>query len=145
MAPTATRVDPLATFRFHVQIGEISEAMFTECSGLQAQIEVEEYVEGGANDRVRRLPGRAKFTNVTLKRGVCCSDSLWRWWNDVLQGKVARKEVTIALYSRQGEEVMRWTLADAFPVKWVAPPLKAAESTAAVESLELTYEGMRLG
>ena len=142
MPQTATRLNPLTGFSFHVQIGDISEAIFTECSGLQAEVEVEHYFEGGANDTAHQLPGRAKFTNVTLRRGVCYSDQLWGWWKEVLRGRIRRKEVSIVLYDQKGEEKMRWTLADAFPVKWVAPQLRAGDSTAAIEALELTYQGL---
>lgn len=143
MPQTASRVDPLTSFGFHVQIGDISEAVFSECSGLQAEIQVEERLQGGANDIVYKLPGRARFSNVTLRRGVTCSDELWRWWKDVLRGVVTRKEVSIVLYDQKGTEVMRWTLADAFPVKWVAPQLRAGDSTTAIEALELTYQALR--
>ena len=38
--------DPATSLRFHVVIGDISEAAFSECSGLQAEIQIESYVEG---------------------------------------------------------------------------------------------------
>lgn len=135
--------DPLTSFRFHVVVGDISEAVFSECSGLQAEIQVEEYFEGGLNDGVHKLPGRARFGNVRLACGIFTSDTLLKWWKDTLRGQFTRKDVTIILYSLKGEEVMRWTLTDALPVKWVAPTLRASESAVAVETLELAFQGIR--
>ncbi len=137
------RVEPLTSFAFHVEIGSVSEAVFSECSGLQAEVQVEEYFQGGDNDTVHKLPGRVRFSNVTLRRGIGCSDQLWNWWKEVLQGRITRKQVSIILYDQPGNEVMRWTLADAFPVKWVAPQLRAGDNNIAIEALELTYEGLR--
>lgn len=144
MARTAARPDPITTFGFHVEVGDITEAVFSECSGIQAELQVDEYMQGGANDTVYRLPGRARFTNVTLRRGITTSDELWRWWKETLRGRISRKEVAIVLHNRKGDEVMRWTLSDAFPVKWVAPPFRAGENSAAIEALELAYQSLRL-
>ncbi len=138
------RSDPATSYKFHVQVGSISEAAFAECSGLQAEVLVEEYTQGGANDVVYKLPGRARFSNVTLRRGVCYSDELWNWWRAALSGQVVRKNVTIVLYNQKGDTIVQWTLVDAFPVKWVAPQLRASDNTAAVEALELAYQQVLL-
>jgi phage tail-like protein len=129
-----------ASSAFHVQIGNVSEAMFTECSGLQAEVQVEEYAQGGENDTVHKLAGRVRYSNITLRRGVRFSDTLYLWWRQVLQGKITRKNVTILLFDPHMGSLMQWQLIDAFPVKWVAPQLRAADSSPAIESLELTFE-----
>jgi hypothetical protein len=40
---------------------------------------------------------------------------------------------------------MVWTLNDAFPVKWVGPVVKVDSTEVAVETLEFTHHGLRLG
>jgi phage tail-like protein len=76
---------------------------------------------------------------------------LYDWYlgmeQDLLQGKnVTRKQVTITLYSTsQQKELMRWTLAGAFPVKWVGPAFKAKEAATAVETLEFAHHGITGG
>lgn len=149
MPNTAERVDPFATLRFYVEIkketgGAEIKAAFAECSGLQAETEVLSYEEGGLNNTVHRLPGRTKFGNVTLKRGVTTSNELWDWYYKVITGKVERQNVSIILYNSDYEEVMRWNLANAFPVKWVGPNFVSSENTAAVETLELAHEGLEV-
>ena len=148
---TAQRVDPFATCKFHVEIGDIKEAAFSECSGLEIATEVFEYQEGGLNEYAHKLPGRTKLSNVTLKRGFATSNELYNWYlemeQDLLQGKsITRKQVTITLYSTsEPKELMSWTLNDAFPVKWVGPALKAGEAAVAIESLEFAHHGITLG
>lgn len=147
---TAQRVDPFATFKFHVEIGEIKEAAFSECSGLEMTTDVFEYQEGGLNEYAHKLPGRTKLSNVTLKRGFATSNELYQWYSemeqDLLQGKaITPKQVTITLYSTaQQKELMRWTLSNAFPVKWVGPAFKAGEAAVAIETLEFAHHGIAL-
>ena len=148
---TAQRVDPFATCKFHVEIGDIKEAAFSECSGLEIATEVFEYQEGGLNEYTHKLPGRTKLSNVTLKRGFATSNELYKWYlemeQDLLQGNsITRKQITITLYSTsQEKELMSWTLQDAFPVKWVGPAIKAGEAATAVETLEFAHHGITLG
>ena len=148
---TAQRVDPFATCKFHVEIGDIKEAAFSDCSGLEIATDVFEYQEGGLNEYAHKLPGRTKLSNVTLKRGFATSNELYNWYlemeQDLLTGKsITRKQVTITLYSTvKQEEPVRWTLNDAFPVKWVGPAFKAGEAAAAIETLEFAHHGIILG
>ncbi len=144
MAKTGERVDPFATLRFHVEIEGIEEAAFTECSGLQAETEVFPYEEGGLNNTVHQLPGRSKFSNVTLKRGVASANELWDWYYKVIMSNVERKNVSIVLYSCDYNEVMRWNLTNAFPVKWVGPNFVSGDNNASVETLELVHEGIEV-
>ena len=147
---TAQRVDPFATFKFHVEIGDIKEAAFSECSGLEMTTDVFEYQEGGLNEYVHKLPGRTKLSNVTLKRGFAASNELYNWYlemeRDLLAGKaITRRQVTIKLYSTaKQEESMSWTLNEAFPVKWVGPAFKAGEAAVAIETLEFAHHGIAL-
>ena len=148
---TAKRVDPFATFKFHVEVGEIKEAAFTECSGLDITTDVFEYQEGGLNEYSHKLPGRTKLSNVTLKRGFATSNELFKWYSEMEQGLltgdgITRKKVTITLYSTaKQDEKMSWTLNDAFPVKWVGPNFNAGEAAASIETLEFAHHGITLG
>ena len=40
---------------------------------------------------------------------------------------------------------MRWDYTKAYPVKWNGPQLKSDDTANAIESLELAYEGMKIG
>ena len=71
-------VDPFPTFKFHVEVGELVTAAFTECTGLEMSTEVFEYKEGGLNAFVHKFPGRTMFGNVTLKKGFALTNDLFQ-------------------------------------------------------------------
>ncbi len=144
MPNTGERIDPFPAFKFYVEIGDITHAVFSECSGLEVEVEVFEYEEGGLNDYVHKLPGRVKYSDVTLKKGMATSDALWDWYAKTLQGKIERKNISIMLYDTSGQESRRWDFEDAYPVKWTGPAFQAGENVAAIETLVLTHRGMQL-
>jgi len=142
--PLASRTDPYLGARFFVEIDGIDQGGFTECTGLQAEVEVTDYQEGGNNGYVHKLVGRTKFTNIVLKRGVTDSSDLWDWFQDVSRGEIERKDVSVVLYNSVQEEVRRWNLREAFPAKWVGPAFNATTPAVAIESLELAHHGFEV-
>lgn len=140
------RVDPAPAYKFHVEIQGIIEGWFTECSGLSMEREIFEYKEGGVNDYVHKFPGRTKYSNITLKRGLASSEELWKWYQEGLEtGKVKRTNVSIILRDRSGEAIKRWNLESAYPVKWVGPDLKTDSNQVTIETLEIAHHGLTLG
>ena len=142
MAETGDRQDPFMAFRFEVRIDDVSSGGFSECSGLQLETEVEDYAEGGLNTHLRRFPGRTKQTNLTLKRGIVGRE-LHDWYVDLVHGLVKFKNGSILVHDPSGGEVkMEWQFHHAFPCKWNGPDLNAAQSSVAVETLELCHHGL---
>ena len=141
------RIDPFIVSKFWIEIGGITEAYFTECSGLSVETEVQEYAEGGLNDHVHKLPGRSKFGNITLKRGWAETDELWRWYAKIVLGKIERRPVSIIMFENKsqnaGQPKARWDLQDAFPVKWQGPDFRSDGNSTAIETLELAHEGWK--
>lgn len=145
MAKTASRNDPYVAFRFEVSLDSITLAGFSECTGLQLQTEFHDYMEGGLNDYVHKLPTRTKQGNLTLKRGIV-DRQLWDWYYDLVQGKVVPKSGEIRVKDPSGNEVaIAWQFAGALPVKWQGPDLNAKQSNVAVETLELSYLTLERG
>jgi phage tail-like protein len=142
MTEMGKRVDPLTTCNFCVEIEGIGQAVFREFSGFEAEVEVYSYEEGGYNFYSRKLPGRTKFSNITLKRGIAPSDDLWLWFQYVASGDVSRRHVSIVAYDAAHRELRRWNIFNAFPVKWVCPAFRADENAVAIETLELAHEGV---
>jgi phage tail-like protein len=133
---------PYLGFRFRIEIEGIIIGGFSEVSGLQSEIEVESIEEGGINDYVHKLPKKAKFSNIVLKRGITDSDKLWRWYENILVGIIDRKLISIILTDSEGNEQWRWEIIDAYPIKWVGSELKAETSSVAFESLEIVHNGI---
>lgn len=133
-------------FQFMVEIGGIDNARFQEVSGIDVSVDVIEYREGGDPTRSRKLPGLAKFANITLKRGYTSDRRLYDWFEDVMTGRTEkiRKDISVVQLDMAGQETLRWTLYNAFPVKYTAPAFNAKGNDLAIESLELAYERMEL-
>ena len=131
--------------RFYVEMDGEPAAVFTEVSGLAVEMAVEEVEEGGANGFTHRLPGRCKVSNLTLKRGMTADNDFFKWVMEVAQGKIERRNLSVVLYTVQGDEMIRWNFNNAYPVKWSGPQFKADDNAIALESLELAHEGFQVG
>ncbi len=143
MAETGARNDPFRNFNFLVELDGITQAKFSECSGLDSTVESVDYREGGDNTTVRKLPGKTTYSDITLKRGITDSSELWDWHNQAVQGNVQRKTGSIVLYDlANASEVARWNFVNAWPTKWEGPSLNATGSEVAIETLTLAHEGV---
>lgn len=135
------------TFLFEVEgVGEIGA--FTECSGLTVEVEVEELQEGGQNHFTHKLPGRMKWPNIVLRRGITDSDNLFEWFQkssgDGFAGagsKLARSPGSVTLVDAAGQPKRAWAFVGAFPVRWSGPELAASSNAAATEQLEIAHHG----
>jgi phage tail-like protein len=139
------RKDPYLSFRFRMEIDQLIVGSFSEVSGLQVETEIQEYQEGGVNDFIHKLPKITKYPNITLKRGLTDSDVLWKWHQNVVNGKVERKSGRIILLDSEEKEKWHWTFEGAYPVKWMGPDFKATDNTIAIETLELSHNGIKKG
>jgi phage tail-like protein len=136
------RDNPYANYNFVVDVGLGDDIAFSEVELPSGEIEVIEYREGDDKaSSARKLPGLAKYGNVTLKRGLAGRNELFDWWKAVRDGQVARRNVAITLLDEQRQPVQRWLLRDAWPVKLDYGPLNALGNEVVIESLELAHEG----
>ena len=141
----------------------LCDAAFSECSGIEANLEPFEIEEGGFNRGAHQRVGRVSFNTVVLKRGLTKNSDLWKWWELVTGGKYAyRLRATVELIApklqkaekssqRAGapqveqEVVWRWILHRCLPIKIKAPDLAAAGVEVGIEELHLMHEGLELG
>ncbi|MFC5449793.1 phage tail protein [Paenibacillus aestuarii] len=136
------RRDPYRNFRFRVEVEGIQQAGFSDVSGFDASLSVIEYREGNETITPRKLPGLAKYGNISLKWGVTDSMDMYNWMNESIQGKVSRKTVTIIAINEEGSDVATWQVIEAWPMKYSAPSFKGTGNEIAIESLDLAHEGM---
>ncbi len=148
---SVSRTDPYKNFNFLVTIDGISGAeggvqgQFSEVSGLETEIEVIEYRNGGdATNTVRKLQGLQKFSNITLKRGFVADLTFWNWIDSAMQGQVTRTTVSITLLDEARNPVLQWNFVRAWPCKWKASPLNAQCREIVIETLEICHEGMSI-
>lgn len=146
--PPIFRNDPYPAYNFEVIVAGISDdgasvkGSFSEVSGLDAEIVPIEYRTGSEPNRVRKLPGLNKFSNIVLKRGIIGDLTFWNWLVSAMQGNVQRTTVTIVLLDENRNPVMRWNLVRAWPCKWTGPVLNAKSNEIAIETLEICHEGI---
>lgn len=136
---------PTGSLRFKVQFsgGVQAELHFTEASGMDIEMEVFEYKEGGNHTHVYRLPGRFKQGNLTLKRGITeDGKDLWAWFTGMLNGDYKAANVTVSLMDVSNKVMRSWTFRDAYPIKWSATPMTAEQNAVAVETLTLAHQGL---
>lgn len=139
--------DTYLTHHFAVEISGVVGAVFDEVTGLDAKMEVQEYKEGGVNGFTHKLPGRISFSNLTLKWGSQVNSDLWDWYNSFVtkrDKKAELRDVSILQFDQKRNEVHRWNLKAAFPVKWVGPSYKAGDNQLSVETLELAFSDLTL-
>ena len=142
--PTGQRAaDPLRSFKFKVQIDGITRAGFREVSGLDAATDAVDYREGD-EVVIRKLAGLQKYSNITLKRGITDDKDLWKWRQQVIDGKIAdaRKNGQIILLDDEGNEAAEWTFTAGWPTKWTGPTLNATGNEVAIDTVEIAHEGL---
>lgn len=134
--------DPYLNFNFLVEIDGITRAAFHEVNGFDSTIDVIEHREGGDNATPRKLPGMTKHSNIVLKWGLADDTQLYDWHRDTVNGNIQRKNGSVVLLDRRGQEVARWNFVRAWPTKWDGPDLTAEGNDVAIETLELAHEGV---
>jgi len=140
---------PILNYRYLVEISGLIVAGFSEVSGLEQEIETEEFQEGGS-DFIHHFPKAIKHSNLVLKRGLSTSDELRKWYQEVLKaikyGSAIPKSsiVYITILGPNGEASTRFSIKEAYPIKWSGPHLNASGSEVAIETLELVHEGLEI-
>jgi len=150
----------LRSFRFRILLSlsapgggtALADGAFQECSGLEIDMDTQEFYEGGRNDGVVRRVGRAKYVPIILKRGMLYGDSgnvnreLWDWLQGVASGvrPVQRYDGRIKVMSVGDNVAATWTFDRGLPAKIRGPELNAKTGEVAIEELHIAHEGLRL-
>jgi phage tail-like protein len=138
--------DPFVSCYFAVSFGShVKNAFFTEINGLAKEFEVAEHkvVTQKGTEIVRKLPGRNKWGQVTLKRGLTSEMDVYKWRALVEQGKVKEARCTGALQMldmASADVVAEWELIAAWPSKISGPALKTDGNDPATEEITVVYE-----
>ncbi|PZO11285.1 MAG: phage tail protein [Burkholderiales bacterium] len=144
----ANRTTPYGAFNYLVNFdgGEVFGG-FSDVSGIGTEVTVAEYRNG--NDRenhVRKVAGIHKVSDVTLKRGILNSKTLFDWISQTrTQGPAAQRNVTITLLDEAHTPVQTWVLRGVIPMKYVGPTLAGkGGGDVAMEEIALSAEAMEI-
>lgn len=139
-----SREDPLVGFHFGVDIQGQVTGYFTEVSGLGSESEVIEHkvVSETGVEVVMKVPGRLKWEDITLKRGITSNMDIWTWRKMVENGDVAgaRADGSVVMYDQALAEVARWNFQSGWPTKVTGPSVKADGNEIGVEELVIAHE-----
>jgi len=135
---------PRSNFHFSVEIAGIGVVAFQEVTGLDVEQAVIEYRKPKSPGFApSRMPGIAKYGNVTMKRGIFVKDNtFFDWYKTIGSTGAKRTTVTVKLLDERGQTAMLWTLKNAFPTKITGADLSAAGNDVAIDTLEIAHEGL---
>ncbi len=127
------------------------DGIFLECQGLKRTQDAIEICEVTPNkwgkatkgNVVRtKIPGNVKSGNLTLKRGMTCSKTLWNWFEAVQDGKWAEQRCNahLSIYDQAAKMQARFELGNAWPTSYKVADLSARATTIELEEMEIAFE-----
>ena len=130
-------------YSFSVHWGE-NTIVFAEISGLDQVIQQSGYRQ--ISDPYNRLVKTTQSTvrSIYLKRGICKRDNeLFKWFSTANIATRVKRDLTIKLINSNSEIVKTWRVIGASPAKVEGPTLVAKGTDVAMETVVLTYEGLK--
>jgi phage tail-like protein len=149
----------LLTNRFYVELSldgsqENIDAIFLECTGFTYSQDLVEICEvtprkwGKAQQGLpvrTKIPGNVKMGNITLRRCLSHSMTLWNWFADIQQGNWAKKRRDFSLTIQDSTNTAQTKLQ--FSRAWVTSykisDFHASKADMAIEELEIAFEDFK--
>ena len=159
LSQTALRSDPVLAHNFVISLIDTSSTLailksaalsaifdvaaggFSECTGLEMSLKTEDFREGGGNGTVLHFPTRVEWSPITLKKGVA-GTTLWDWHYGFVEGQGRRRDGVVMLLNSEHLPSNIWYFRRGLPTKYSGPSLNATQNSVAVESVEITHEGI---
>jgi phage tail-like protein len=111
------------------------------------EVTVAEYRNGNEKENsVRKITGLNKSSDVTMKRGVIGSLSLYQWLNQIRNGdQNSLRTITVQLQNEDHTAVVQtWKLLRARIIKHTSGPFNAKGTDVAMEELVVSYERLEM-
>jgi phage tail-like protein len=139
-----SREDPIIGFHFALDVQGVIKGYFTEVAGIGSETEVAEQkvVNEKGIQVVLKVPGRLKWGDITLKRGLTSNMDLWKWRKLVEDGDVksSRKNGSIIMFDQSLKPVAQWDFKNAWPSKISGPNPKSDSNELQVEEITIVHE-----
>ena len=135
---------PATNFHFRVDFSMLpaidQDMCFQSVTGLSVNIETEDYLEGGENRFVHKLPTRSNYTSLQLKRGILVGSQLIEWVRQAIEDFVFKPlDITVSLLNEHHKPVVAWHVINAYPKSWSVNDFDAQANELAIETLEFHY------
>ncbi|MFZ4576316.1 MAG: phage tail protein [Phycisphaerales bacterium] len=136
---------PPVGFHFKVEFlglpPSADDTRFAEVGGLSVEMTTEEVPEGGENRFVQRYPVRAKYPELSLKRGLLVSSEVREWIRQCVEDlAITPLDLNVSLLNEERNPLLIWRVVQAFPTKWSVSDLNAGANAIVVESMQLAYQ-----
>lgn len=142
----ARDTDPLIGFSFSLEVSGKVAGYFTEIGGLGSETEIVEHkiTDPSGRDVIQKIPGRLKWTEITLKRGVTAQMDIWTWRKMVEDGNIsgARANGSIIMYDQSLSPIAQWDFVNGWPTKVTGPTLSSDSNAFGVEEVTIVHEGI---
>jgi phage tail-like protein len=151
----------LATSRFYLELHlkdsvDAIDAYFMECQGFKTSQSIIEICEvtpqmwgkdGKSQGRIIRtkIPGNISYTNLTLRRGLTVSMTVWNWLEAVQEGSWAlqRRDGSLTLYDQGAQAQVRFEFKRAWPVSYSISDVSVSSGDLEIEELEVAVEELK--
>lgn len=152
-------IEILTRSRYYLELildgsNDAVDGLFESCSGFKATQEVIEVCEvtpqkWGKNGKARgrmvrtKVPGNMTYTNITLKRGLSISMTLWNWLNSIQEGADwagQRRNGALVLYDTRSQEKFRLEFKGAWPVSYQISDTNVNSDEYQIEEVEVAVE-----
>lgn len=135
---------PLVGFHFLVTFEMFPQSpvdvRFQEVSGISMSMGYDSVTEGGENRFIHKLPTRASFSDIILKRGLFEKTALYTWCKNAIENHDFKPmNLVIVLLNELHTPVYSWRVFNAVPVKWEISPFSAEKGEVVIESITITY------
>jgi len=128
---------------FSLSIDGLTLGYFTGCSGISIDLDPVNFKQGDGKMIIeRKRPGRPKYAEVELKRGLTASTSLYEWFDAIVTGKdkTPYKTATITVFDRAAAPIAKFRLDKCWPSKLSVSDLSASKDDVMIESLTMQHE-----
>jgi phage tail-like protein len=139
---------PPVGFSFWVSFGigdHPVDIAFQDVAGIGMELQTEDVVEGGENMFTQKLPTRANYTPLVLKRGLAIKSPVTDWIRDSIENlSIKPLTIIVALLNEKKEPLIAYRFINAYPLKWSISNFNAETSSVVIETLELYYQYFKI-
>jgi phage tail-like protein len=135
------------TTQFKIVVPDLRDMVFHSCEGLEAEVEVISFSEGGSLDAPRTGRGRARVNLISFGQGTTADKAgrtIFDWFKDVRDASKSldKKTLSISLNTIEGKSLAEWHVHNAWPCRWKAPIMSDDSTQTGVEYLTFAHEGI---
>jgi len=145
-----TQYDPYKNFKFRIKVDGKYIAGLSKMSPLRKKTEVIEYREGADPSTLHKIPGRTKFSPITLEAGLTHDSTFENWANlvnnlagdAVMSLKNFRKDMIIEVLNEQGTVALAYKVYRCWVSEYEAlPDLDSNSNAIAIATIIIENEG----